>query len=46
MYFSKLAAVGANYARLWLTDSTWDDLAVEIAVANFSLPNTWSVSLP
>ena len=43
MYFSKLGAVGVNYARLWLTDSGWDDLAVEIAVANFSLPNTWSV---
>lgn len=41
MYFSKLMEVGANYARLWLTDSGWDDLAVEIAVGNFSLPNTW-----
>jgi len=41
MYFSKLMEVEANYARLWLTDSGWDDLAVEIAVGNFSLPNTW-----
>ena len=41
MYFDKLSDVGVNYARLWLTDNLWDDLAVQIGMANFSLPNTW-----
>lgn len=40
-YFGKLAANGGNYARLWLTDSAWDDLAVEVDLANMSLTNTW-----
>ncbi|CAI7995235.1 Mannan endo-1,4-beta-mannosidase A, partial [Geodia barretti] len=40
-YFGKLAANGGNYARLWLTDSAWDDLAVEVKVGNMSLANTW-----
>jgi hypothetical protein len=40
-YFGKLAANGGNYARLWLTDSAWDDLAVEVNVGNVSLTNTW-----
>lgn len=40
-YFGKLAANGGNYARLWLTDSAWDDLAVEVGIANMSLTNTW-----
>lgn len=42
-YFGKLAANGGNYARLWLTDSAWDDLAVEVDIANMSLTNTWLV---
>ena len=40
-YFGKLASNGANYARLWLTDVAWDDLAVEVALGNMSLSNTW-----
>ena len=44
-YFGKLAANGGNYARLWLTDSAWDDLAVEVEVGNMSLSNTWLVVL-
>ena len=40
-YFGKLADSGGNYARLWLTDVVFDDLAVEINVGNMSLPNTW-----
>lgn len=44
-YFGKLASNNANYARLWLTDSGWDDLAVEVGVTQMSLPNTWSVLL-
>ncbi|KAL5516111.1 hypothetical protein EMCRGX_G001382 [Ephydatia muelleri] len=41
VYFERLSDVGVNYARLWLTDSSWDDLAVQIGMANFSLPNSW-----
>jgi endo-1,4-beta-mannosidase len=41
MYFGSLGSVGCNYARLWLTDSGWDDLAVEVEVGNYSLENTW-----
>lgn len=37
----KLSTNGANYARLWLTDPSFVDLAVEIANFNVSLPNTW-----
>ena len=43
VYFERLSDVGVNYARLWLTDSSWDDLAVQIGMANFSLPNSWYV---
>ena len=45
MYFERLSDVGVNYARLWMTDSSWDDLAVQIGMANFSLPNTWYVCI-
>ena len=39
--FNKLSKNGVNYARLWLTDAEFNDLAVEITNFNISLPNTW-----
>ena len=40
-YFNSLSQNGANYARLWLTNNDFDDLAVEVANFNISLTNTW-----
>lgn len=42
-YFGKLADNGGNYARLWLTDVVFDGLAVQVGVAQMSLPDTWLV---
>ena len=44
-YFGKIATNGGNYARLWLTEVAWNDLAVEAALGNISLANTWYVAL-
>ena len=39
-YLKNLSAVGANYIRVWLTDSAWDDMTVETALGNYSVANT------
>ena len=38
-YLQNLSSHGANYIRVWLTDS-WDDLYVESVLGNYSLANT------
>jgi hypothetical protein len=39
-FLTNLSAHGANYIRVWLTDSAWDDMAVETQLGNYSLANT------
>ena len=41
-YLTNLSAVGANYARVWLTDA-WDDLMVETELGNYSLTNSANI---
>lgn len=39
-FLRNLSVHGANYIRVWLTDSAWDDMAVETALGNYSIANT------
>ena len=41
-YLSNLSRSGANYIRVWLTDS-WTDLYVEDALGNYSQPNSHKI---
>jgi polygalacturonase len=39
-FLRNLSAHGATFIRVWLTDSAWDDMAVETALGNYSVANT------
>lgn len=41
-YFGALAKAGANYARLWLTDS-WVGTFIETKLGEYSMENSWNL---